>query len=147
MEHTLYADEVTAGMPVPVFALPLTPQRLVMEAASNRDFAPIHHDAEFARQTGAPTMYANTMLVQAMFDATLRQWMGLGGRLRVLDISMRSFSCAGEVLACEGRVEQVRTQGTESLADVELWATAGGRRSVTGRATVVLPRDRPGRPG
>lgn len=147
MEHTLYADEVTAGMPVPVFALPLTPQRLVMEAASNRDFAPIHHDAEFARQTGAPTMYANSMLVQAMFDATLRQWMGLGGRLRMLDISMRSFSCAGEVLACEGRVEQVRTEGAECLADIELWATAGGRRSVTGRATVVLPRDRSGRAG
>jgi acyl dehydratase len=77
-------DQVRQGEQIPAFPLALTLQRLVMESAANRDFAPIHHNREIARAGGAPQPYANTMLVQAMFEATLRQWMGLDGRLRKL---------------------------------------------------------------
>jgi acyl dehydratase len=133
-------DDVTEGAELPPFALPLTIQRLVMEAAANRDFAPIHHDREITRTTGAPDPYANTMLIQAVFEATLREWMGLVGRLRRLRFNMRSFATAGSIMSGHGRVTGKR-EGDDGggFVDVEVWTASGGTQTATGTATIWLP--------
>jgi acyl dehydratase len=133
-----FAD-VADGVELPPFSVPLTMQRLVMEAATNRDFTPIHHDREIARATGAPDPYANTMLLQAIFEATVRQWMGLGGRLRRLGFSMRSFATVGAVLSGHGRVAATRPGDDGGFVDLEIWAESGGSRTAVGSATVWLP--------
>jgi acyl dehydratase len=125
---------------VPAFTIPLSLQRLVMEAAANRDFAPIHHDREIAWATGAPDPYANTMLVQSVLEATLRQWMGLDGRLRRLRFSMRSFATAGAVLSGHGRVLEERRDESGRLVDLEVWTESAGTQTAIGTATVWLPR-------
>jgi acyl dehydratase len=132
-------DQVREGEEIPTFPLALTLQRLVMESAANRDFAPIHHDREIARAGGAPEPYANTMLVQAMFEATLRQWMGLDGRLRKLAFSMRSFATAGSTLTGHGRITAKRSEAHGGLVELEVWTESGGARAATGTATVWLP--------
>ncbi len=136
----LFFEDVREGMETTTFSLPLTVQRLVMEAGVNRDFAPIHHDREVARATGAPDMYANTMLLQAIFEAMLRTWMGLGGRLRRLAFSMRIFNCAGDQVTARGRVTCVREVDGEGRVDVEVWIETHRGVTVTGDATVSLPR-------
>jgi acyl dehydratase len=136
---TLTFDEISEGTDLPAFPLALTLQRLVMEAAANRDFAPIHHDREITRATGAPEPYANTMLVQAMFEATLRQWMGLGGRLRKLSFSMRSFATSGSMLTGHGKVVSKRADDGGGFVDLEVWTESGGRRAAGGTATVWVP--------
>lgn len=80
----MISHDVAPGDSLPVFTLPLTVQRLVMEAGVNRDFTPIHHDSAVARSHGAPNMFANNLLLQALFEATIREWMGLAGRLKAL---------------------------------------------------------------
>jgi acyl dehydratase len=139
-----FAD-VAAGTEVAPFSIPLTIQRLVMEAAANRDFTPIHHDREITRATGAPDPYANTMLVQAIFEAMLREWMGLTGRLRRLQFNMRSFAAAGAILSGHGRVTATRADDGGGFVDLEIWTESGGTRAATGTATVWLP-DNGGRP-
>lgn len=117
--------------PDATFDLPLTIQRLVMETGCNRDYAPIHFDREFARGTGAPDPYANTMLLQAMFEAVIRTWMGLHGRLGTLAFDMRSFATAGTTLtACLNA-----PSGTEG--PLEVWISSDGKRAAIGNATVV----------
>jgi len=133
-----FAD-VTDGAELPPFTVPLTLQRLVMEAAANRDFTPIHHDRELTRATGAPDPYANTMLVQAIFEATLRQWMGLAGRLRRLRFNMRAFASAGAILSGHGRVTATRAGDGGGFVDLEIWTESRGTRAATGTATVWLP--------
>jgi len=132
-------DDVTEGTELPEFALPLTIQRLVMEAAANRDFAPIHHDREITRATGAPEPYANTMLTQAVFEATLREWMGLAGRLRSLRFKMRSFAAAGSILSGHGRVTGKRAGDGGGFVDVDVWTASGGAQTATGTAIIWLP--------
>jgi 3-oxo-4,17-pregnadiene-20-carboxyl-CoA hydratase beta subunit len=134
-------DDVTEGAELPEFALPLTLQRLVMEAAANRDFTPIHHDRELSRATGAPDPYANTMLIQAVFEATLREWMGLAGRLRRLRFNMRSFAAAGSIMSGHGRVTGKRAgdDGDGGFVDVDVWTASGGAQTATGTATIWLP--------
>jgi acyl dehydratase len=131
--------DVAAGTALVPFPIPLTMQRLVMEAAANRDFTPIHHDRELTRATGAPDPYANTMLVQAVFEATLREWMGLAGRLRKLQFSMRSFATAGAILSGHGRVTATRAGAGGGFVDLEIWTESGGARAASGTATVWLP--------
>jgi acyl dehydratase len=110
------------------FELPLTIQRLVMEAGTNRDFAPIHFDAEFARATGAPAPYANTMLLQAMFEAVIRTWMGPAGRLRTLAFDMRSFATAGTTLTAH--------LVSRDHGDLEVWIDSDSKPAAIGTATV-----------
>ena len=132
-------DEVTEGAEIPGFSVPLTMQRLVMEAGVNRDFTPIHHDRELSRATGAPDPYANTMLIQSVLEATLRQWMGLGGRLRNLRFNMRAFALAGAILSGHGRVVERRTGDGGGFVDLEIWTDSGGVQTAVGTATVWLP--------
>ena len=130
-----------AGTEIPEFALPLTIQRLVMEAGANRDFMPIHHDREIARATGAPDPYANTMLIQSVLEATLREWMGLAGRLRMLRFSMRAFATTGTIMSGHGRVTAIRAEPGGQLVDLEVWTASDGTQTATGTATVWLPNE------
>ncbi|MEW6472100.1 MAG: acyl dehydratase [Actinomycetota bacterium] len=132
-------DEVKEGVELPEFSVPLTVQRLVMEAAANRDFTPIHHDRELTRATGAPDPYANTMLIQAVFEATLREWMGLTGKLRTLKFTMRGFAAAGAILSGHGRVTAMRAEQGGGFVDLDIWTNSGGTPTATGTATVWLP--------
>jgi acyl dehydratase len=132
-------DGVTEGADLPEFPLPLTLQRLVMEAAANRDFTPIHHDREITRATGAPDPYANTMLIQALLEATLREWMGLAGRLRRLRFNMRAFATAGTIMSGHGRVTGKRADDGGGFVDVDVWTASGGTQTATGTATIWLP--------
>ena len=132
-----------AGTELPEFALPLTMQRLVMEAGVNRDFMPIHHDREIARATGAPDPYANTMLIQSVLEATLREWMGLAGRLRTLRFNMRAFAAAGTIMSGHGRVTAIRTEPGGQFVDLDVWTASDGTPTATGTATVWLPSEGP----
>ena len=134
----LWFEDVVEGIELPPFELALTVQRLVMEAAANRDFAPIHHDRELARASGAPDMYANTMLLQGLFEATIRQWMGLAGRLTKLGFGMRVFNCAGDVVTGRGRVTCLHAD--TGLVDLEIWSETTAGVTANGSATVSLPR-------
>lgn len=130
---------MTEGVEIPEFTLPLTIQRLVMEAGANRDFTPIHHDRELTRATGAPDPYANTMLIQSVLEATLREWMGLAGQLRTLRFSMRAFATAGAIMSGHGRVTAIRAEQGGRFVDLDVWTASDGAQTATGTATVWLP--------
>ena len=132
-------EDVIEGAELPEFAISLTIQRLVMEAAANRDFTPIHHDREITRATGAPEPYANTMLIQAVFEATLREWMGLAGRLRSLRFNMRSFAAAGSIMSGHGRITGKRAGEGGGFVDVDIWTASDGTQTATGTAVIWLP--------
>jgi len=131
---------LVVGDRLPAFTVPLTLQRLVMEAAVNRDFSPMHHDRDGARATGAPDVYANTFFFQSYLEVTLRRWMGPAGRLMMLDFRMNTFSCVGDVLACSGEVTAVRSLEDREEADLAVWVESHRRRTVSGSATVSIPR-------
>jgi hypothetical protein len=57
---------VLEGEALAPLAFPLSVYRLVVAAGANRDFNAIHHNSDYARATGAPDMYANTLFLQGM---------------------------------------------------------------------------------
>ncbi len=134
-----YFDEVSIGDRLGPISLPITLQRLVMEAGANRDFSLIHHDRDVARATGAPDAYMNTFFIAGMFERLLREWMGHRGTLHAIrGLSMRVFNAVGDTVTFAGRVTALR-QPTRQV-EVDLWCEANDARTVSAAAKVSLPR-------
>jgi acyl dehydratase len=133
-------DSIAVGEQLPPFSVPLTLQRLVMEAAANRDFAPIHYDAEAALDSGAPGVYVNTTFIETLFEALLRSWAGLAAQIRVIEFSMKAFNCVGDEIAACGEVTAVRGEAAARVAELNIWVDGPRGRTVTGGAVVAFPR-------
>ena len=130
-------DDVQVGDSLPPFTVPLTLQRLAMEAAANRDFAPWHLDAAAARGSGAPEVFANTTLVETLLEAGIRSWCGSDARIRTLDFALKGFTCVGDVVSATGEVTAKDGAGVVELA---VWLESGRGRTVEGSAQLVFGR-------
>jgi acyl dehydratase len=149
----LRLGDVVVGEALPQSALPLTLQRLVMEAGVNRDFTPTHHDTEMALASGAPGPYLNTPVIMALLEAGIRDWMGAEGRLLELDFRMLRFNVVGSVVRFGGEV--VALHDLDPVEDGNLdprlwgkvevgcWISNGEEPTVVGSAQVALRRSTP----
>jgi len=134
-------DTAQVGDAVGPLAFPLSVYRLVVAAGANRDFNSIHHNSEYAKASGAPEMYANTLFLQGMWERTLRDYMGLAGTLRrISGFKMNSFNCVGETVVVRGAVTRKWREDDTGLVEVKMWSENGERISVgPGLVTITLP--------
>jgi acyl dehydratase len=130
----------TVGEQLPTVSLMLTLQRLVMEAAANRDFAPIHFDGDAAHDSGAPAPYMNTTFIETVFEALLRNWAGLAARIEMIEFSMKAFNCVGDEITAGGCVAATTEREAQLVAELDLWVDGPRGRTVTGGAAVAFPR-------
>jgi acyl dehydratase len=137
-----YWEDVSAGDEVPPVQFPLSVYRLVMEAGANRDFNSIHHNSEYARQTGAPEMYANTIFLQGMWERTVREFIGLAGTIKSLvGFRMKIFNTVGDTVVTKGIVKRAWQEGEEALVELSIWSENSQGVSVgPGTVIVTLPR-------
>lgn len=136
-----YWDDVVEGEALESLSFPLTVYRLVMAAGSNRDFNAIHHNSEVARATGAPEMYANNLLLQGMWERTVRRYIGLAGVIRRLSgFQMRIFNVVGDTVVVKGRVERKWREDGVGLVEIEMWSeNAKGVSVGPGRIVATMP--------
>ncbi len=133
-----YLDQVAVGDELEAVSIPITLQRLVIEAGANRDLSLIHHDRDVAKATGAPDAYMNTFFIAGMFERLLREWMGLQGRIKKLsNLRMKIFNSVGEVVTFKGKVVEVHPDAGSVL--LQLWSETEQGETVTAQATVILP--------
>ena len=136
--HQVYFEDVTTDTVIDSLSIPVTLQRLVMEAGSNRDLSLIHHDTKIAQATGAPDAYANTFFMMGMFERMAREWMGLQGKLKkISSLRMMSFNCAGDVMDFHGTV--TATNPEDNSVTIGAWIESSGKKTVTAELTVILP--------
>ena len=107
-------------------SIPVTLQRLVMEAGANRDLSLIHHDGEAARLTGARDAYANTFFLMGMCERLLREWMGPSGRIVKLGpLKMKAFNVVGDTLTFSGTVGEVDIETQRCRLDLPVSTDSG----------------------
>lgn len=137
----LYWEDVKEGDEVPPVSFNLTVARLIVQAGGNRDFAPIHHDTVVAQSQGAPEMYANNVFCQSMWERTVREYIGLGGRIRkVGPFRMRVFNTIGAPAVTSGVVKRKWADGGDHLVELEMQTEHTERVSVgPGPVVVSLP--------
>lgn len=134
-------EDTEVGDPVPGVSFPLSVYRLVVEAGANRDFNSIHHNSEFAKASGASEMYANTAFVQGMWERTVREYVGLGGRIRkVGPFRMKMFNTVGETVVTSGGVSRKWRDGDEHFVELMMQSEISTGISVgPGPVIVTLP--------
>ena len=135
---TVSIAAVQAGDELSPIFIPITLQRLVMEAGANRDLSLIHHDTKVAQATGAPDAFANTYFLMGMFERLMRQWAGPKARIRKIGpLRMMIFNAVGDTVQFMGTVESVdKAAGTVSL---DMWVQSDRGKTVTAKAVVELP--------
>jgi hypothetical protein len=133
--------EVVEGEKLPPLAFPLTIYRLVMVAGANRDFNAIHHNSEYARASGAPDMYANTLFLQGMWERSVRDYIGAAGTIRRLSgFRMRRFNPASSTPTVTGRVGRKWIDDEIGLVEIMLETRIGDDVTVgPGSIVATLP--------
>ena len=130
-------SDIKTGDTLPEIAIPITLQRLVMEAGANRDLSLIHHDSKIAQATGAPDAFANTFFLMGMFERLMREWAGPAARIRKIGpLRMMIFNAVGDSIRFKGLVESVNeAAGTVNL---DMWVESDRGKTVTAKAVIEL---------
>ena len=135
--HSLSIADVVIGDELPSIEIPITLQRLVMEAGANRDFSLMHHDVGVAQTTGAPDAFANTYFLMGMFERLMRDWASPKARIRKIGpLRMLIFNAVGDTVRFRGVVESLDNNTcTVSLA---MWVDSERGQTVTANAVIEL---------
>jgi acyl dehydratase len=136
----LYWEDVAEGTKIPPIFLELTMKRLIMAVCGTRDFYPVHHDRDFARNSGHKDIFVNQMFLQGFLGRCLTDWTGPEGKLRRLSIAMVAPNYLGDTITGGGTVSRKYLENNEHRADCELVVTKqDGTVTVNSHATVALP--------
>jgi len=123
----------------PLVVGPLTRSDFVRYAGASGDFNPIHHDEEFARAAGNPTVFGHGMLAAGVLARVLSRVVGYE-RLRRYRVRFLARIWPGDTLTCQGRVTGRSEAAGEVRIDGELTATnQRGELVVRGEFSAALP--------
>jgi acyl dehydratase len=133
-------DSVEVGEQLPLLEYPLPLYRLVVAAGATNDLSSIHHNDEFARASGAPSMYASALFLQGMWERLLRDFIGPAGLITAMrDMRLVKFTPVGTVARIEGRVVAKEIREGRRMVDIEVRTVVNGEVTVgPGVCTVVL---------
>jgi acyl dehydratase len=115
-------------------------RRMIVNVGAGWDFFPGHHDVDYARAHGHPTIFANTSLFLALADRVVTDWAGPRARIVRRRLTMRRPVHLGDVLYGEGDVVAVRgdDDGPRQV-DVTLRLGNGDGVCADAEATLELP--------
>lgn len=114
---------------------PLTRTDFVRYQGASGDFNPIHHDEEFAKAAGFPTVFSVGMLQAGILATYAIDWLG-AEEVRRFAVQFREQVWPGDALTCSGTVTKRYEVDGERRVDLELVCTRQtGGTAVTGRAT------------
>jgi peroxisomal enoyl-CoA hydratase 2 len=127
-------DGVSPGMEFEetVFG-PLSREDIVRYAEASGDDNPIHQDEEYARKSGAPTVFAMGMLPAGYLATAVSAWFGGPQHLRRFKVRFTTRVWPGDEIVCGGRVVAIE----DGLVKVSLEA----RRRGGGPEELDLPKE------
>lgn len=143
----LTKSAVSVGMELPekVFG-PVTREQIKAYADASGDDNPIHQDEEYARRSGAPTVFAMGMLPAGYLAHAISDWFGGPQNLRRFKVRFTTRVWPGDEIVCRGTV--VAVEDGLVKATVEAFRRGDGpdglelgheERAITAEADVELP--------
>jgi acyl dehydratase len=134
-------EDVSEGQALPPFVVERVSRTdLVRYAGASGDFNPIHHDEEFAKLAGNPTVFGHGMLTAGFVAKCLTDAVGVES-LRRYKVRFATRVWPGDTITCSARVLKKYEADGEQRIDGEVVATTQtGETAVTGTFTAALPR-------
>ncbi len=131
---------VQEGQEIPPFVVErLTRTDLVRYAGASGDFNPIHHDEDFAKAAGNPTVFGHGMLTAGFVARCITDFVG-ATNLRRYRVRFATRVWPGDTITCRGRVTRKYERDGERRIDGEVAAlNQKGEVAVSGTFTAALP--------
>lgn len=138
---TRYFEDVKEGDAIPAVVVEkLSRTDLVKYAGASGDFNPIHHDEEFARSAGNPTVFGHGMLTAGFVARCVTDFVGVEN-LRRYKVRFATRVWPGDSITCQGTVTRRYDADGEGRIDGDVVATnQKGETTVAGSFTAALPR-------
>lgn len=132
-------EDVKEGDEIPPVDFNLTVQRMVMSAASNRDFATIHHNTTMGKGAGSPDMFLNNVSCLQLWERVISDWIGVSGRVKKVSFRITHFHAAGDIIHTHGKVIKKWKENGLNLIEAELASETPRMTGMTGSAVIALP--------
>ena len=119
---------------------PISRTDMVRYQGASGDFNPIHHDEEFARSAGNPTVFGHGMLTAGFVARSITDFVGVEN-VRRYKVRFATRVWPGDTITCQGRVTKRYEADGEGRIDGEVAAlNQKGEVAVSGTFTAVLAR-------
>jgi acyl dehydratase len=132
-------DDVADGDELPPWTAPqLTRTMFVRYAGASGDFNPIHHDEEFAKSAGYPSVFGHGMLTAGILSRYVTDIAGVGN-IRLFRVRFATQVWPGDSLTCSGKLVKKYHEDNENRVDLELKVVnQTGEASVHGFTTIAV---------
>jgi acyl dehydratase len=139
-----YLEDVSEGEELPRVEDPVSFRRVIMTPGATGDYFPGHHDPEYARAQGQPTIYINTMHIMGFADRLVTDWAGPATFVVRRRVRLHNSVYAGDTLVGTGQVLATRQEERDgrirSLVDIELvLENQHGVRCASAAITAAVP--------
>lgn len=103
-ERSVCLADVRVGEELPALNIPFTVTSVMAAAIATRDYQPVHHDVERARELGSETVFTSTHTATGYLERLVLAWAGPNAFLRSLKLRLGVPNYAGDTLHLSGRV-------------------------------------------
>ncbi|MEZ5502226.1 MAG: hypothetical protein R3E50_06055 [Halioglobus sp.] len=135
-----YWDDVSVGDQLPGFSKTLDWTEMVLQVSGSQDWNLVHHDSDYARDSGMPGIFYNTGWTTGMLGRVLTDWAGYSGWVEKLSFQMRGMNSSGARVRAHARVTGKRVEAGRALVDLDIFLENDLVGVTTpGKATVRLP--------
>lgn len=141
-----YWEEVQVGQELDGFSMRLGWTSMALQVSGSQDWNTVHHDVEYARDSGHDAPFYNTGWTSAMLARLLTDWIGPTGWVRKVAFQTRKMNRLHDTVHVRGRVIGKHIDETGShFVEVDIWIENDREGVATpGTALVKLPaRDMP----
>lgn len=137
---TKYWEDTVEGEELPPLERDITATLIAVGAISaTRDFYPVHHDAAFAKASGAQDIFMNILTTGGILGKFLTDWSGPEGEIKKISMRLMVPNYPGDRMKVTGRVEKRYQEGDQHLVQVALEATNSMGPHVQATAIMALP--------
>jgi len=134
-----YFEDVKEDEVLPSFEITVTRTHIAKYAGAGGDFFPVHHDEEYAKSVGLPSIFAMGMMHGGMLSRVVTDWAG-DGRVKRYKLRFAGMVWPKDSLTFKGHVVRTYKEGGENLVDcIVSVVNQKGETAIDGETTVSLP--------
>ena len=133
------ARDAQPGVSLPVVSIPITSSLIVTGAIATRDFQPLHHDADLARQRGFKDIFMNILTTQGLVCRYATDWAGPNVLVKKNSIKLGAPNYPGDTMTFSGSISARRPVDGACELDIAIEGANSIGMHVAGVVTILVP--------